>query len=70
MGAELATSPRNETQLKEATPVWRLRGLNLPAADSVPAAAQSHHASINLSPGLVLTEIAQALMSADWHIGI
>ena len=46
MGAELATSPRTETQLLEATPVWRLRGLNLPAADSVPAAAQSHHALI------------------------
>ncbi len=46
MGAELATSPRNETQLKEATPVWRLRGLNLQADDSAPAAAQSHHVLI------------------------
>ena len=26
--------------------MWRLRGLNLPAADSVLAAAQSHHALI------------------------
>jgi hypothetical protein len=46
MVAELATSPRTETQLQEATPVWRLRGLNLQVDDSAPAAAQSHHALI------------------------
>ena len=46
MRAELTTSPRTETQLQEATTVWRLRGLNLPADNSAPAAAQSHHALI------------------------
>ncbi|WP_049963716.1 hypothetical protein, partial [Salmonella enterica] len=43
---EIATQPRTEGQHEDRTPVWRLRGLNLQAADSAPASAQSHHALI------------------------
>ncbi|MCV5654879.1 hypothetical protein OFN54_26445, partial [Escherichia coli] len=42
----IATQLRTEGLHEDRTPVWRLRGLNLPAADSVLAAAQSHHALI------------------------
>ncbi|MCW9779356.1 hypothetical protein MP853_25275, partial [Escherichia coli] len=42
----IATQPRTEGQHQDSTPVWRLRGLNLQADNSAPAAAQSHHALI------------------------
>ena len=42
----LATLPRTEGHYQDWTPVWRLRGLNLQADDSAPAAAQSHHVLI------------------------
>ncbi|KHS51477.1 hypothetical protein RN38_00665 [Hafnia paralvei] len=38
--------PRTEGQHQNRIPVWRLRVLNLQAADSAPVAAQSHHALI------------------------
>ncbi len=37
---EIATQPRTEGQHEDRTPVWRLRELNMQAADSAPAPAQ------------------------------
>ncbi len=44
MGASDSNPAQNEGQHQDKTQVWRLRGLNLQADDSAPAAAQSHHA--------------------------
>ncbi len=70
MGASVSNRARDGRTLSGLNPSVAIKGLNLQADNSAPAAAQSHHALIKSLAVLLGPKIARALVSADRHTGI